>query len=258
MRFRAGSSGLLAGLLIASTLTVLATSSTVVAASPGCGATLTGYTRLKSDIGPCSGTALTIGGNGAILDCGHHIISGPGVFGIFISGQSNVVVRNCLIGGFDDGIHVVNSPSTSLIGNWVEDSYESAIYIYSSPNSLIHNNEVVYGQWGIYIDVGTDGTVVTSNKAYQNGDGIYITCANFLKVYGNTANYNDVGFSYLTPGCTGFPFRNSFHSNTADFDYIGFGDGSGGVGTSGTGNFYVGNTCDSDVYGSSPFGLCFP
>ncbi len=78
-----------------------------------CGDTITASTTLASDLGPCSGTALTIGASNVTLKLAGFSVIGPstcgtGSIGVFVPGSSvsDKIEGPGTITGFDQGIHL--------------------------------------------------------------------------------------------------------------------------------------------------------
>jgi|GEM_PF-2340303 len=128
-----------------------------------CGDVLTEDTYLEHDIA-CTGDGLLIGADGICLDCQGHTISGDlgsGDYGITIENRSDVTIRNCEITGFGRGISMTNAEDCTI-----------------GDNNNIHGNTS-----GIYLEVGSDYNLISSNWIHDNterGIEIYDSWATFV------------------------------------------------------------------------------
>lgn len=106
-----------------------------------------GYYCLDSDTPQISSTAVTVapGVNNAVLDCNGHEIKGNGrygTYGIYLNGNHNNTIKNCIISNFDYGIYMANSSDRNTFINISSlKNIEYGIYIEeSSGNELINSN----------------------------------------------------------------------------------------------------------------------
>lgn len=150
---------------------------------------------LSNDI-VSSGTCLTIGANGIILDCQEYIITGEnasGSYGIHAIGKSNVTIKNCNIRDYQYGIYLDSSDSNALENNTLSSNTRWGIILDSSSfNSLTNNTAHSNGYDGILLDTSSDNNTLTKNNASSNvWYGIYLdTSSEFNTLDSNTANSN--------------------------------------------------------------------
>jgi hypothetical protein len=86
--------------------------------TPACGEVLTHSVHLHEDIGPCGALGLEVGADDIVLDCdGHHIRgTGAGV-GILLEGRAGVIVGNCHVEDFDDGLRMIDTTGNRITDN---------------------------------------------------------------------------------------------------------------------------------------------
>ena len=178
-------------------------------ASPGsCPQSITGcctinspgnYT-LSADIGPFSGTCITIaqGGSGTTLDCRGHTMTGGTLAsnGIVVYSEG-VTVKNCVI-------------TDCLVG----------LTVYYSNGGTYLNNTCSNGvgdSRGFQIEYST-GNTFTGNTANNNANGFYFEHSGNNRMTGNTANENgNTGF-FIT-SCSGNRFTNNTATGNAGQSY---------------------------------------
>ncbi|MDE1763519.1 MAG: right-handed parallel beta-helix repeat-containing protein [Thaumarchaeota archaeon] len=157
------------------------------------------------------------------------------VVGLYVSG--NDITLDCaghtLSGTGADGSAgiVASGPSGVTIKNCNVTGFFQGIYMDFSSNNILSGNTVNGNTFGIFMQ-RTSGSAITDNTADGNSqDGVFMgfgTSGNTLT--GNTANNNA---------------------------FYGFEDSTTGSGTSGTGNTYSSDVCNSNAVGNSrPGGLC--
>lgn len=134
---------------------------------------------------------IIISADNVVLDCNNAVITGgDSGRGIYNPGFKNVVIKNCEVKNYDDGIFLsYYSNDNQLISNTVTSCYGSGFYLQTSSGVILNNN--------------------TANSNYQ-GINLYNSSQNELN--GNTANLNDYGF-YLGGGTSSA--GNTVEGNTA-------------------------------------------
>ncbi|MGD0397192.1 MAG: NosD domain-containing protein [Nitrososphaerales archaeon] len=230
--------------VLGSTLVILPTPvfASIVRMSPACGATIVeppGTTVvLTGNIGPCSANGLIIGFNGITLNCAGHSITGDGnisgYIGIHLTSAIDVIVKNCVVSGFDYGIVVTSSSSVTLRGD------------------KANGNGV-----GYQVELSSLNDRLTGNTANKNVHyGLDLGNAHSNTLTGNTANKNhDVGFIVASSSNGNTLTKNTANGNTN----WGYYDVFTGSGTKGTANTYTSNICKNNgVAGSTPSGLGSP
>jgi len=158
-----------------------------------------------------------------VLDGAGYTVQGTGNgTGIYLSGRSNVTVKNTTVTEFNYGIYLHNSSGCTISGNTANNNsggFTGGIYLnYSSgctiSNNTANNNIGVYIA-GIYLAYSS-GCTVSDNTANNNmyfGIFLYPYCDN-CTVSGNNANNDNRAGIYLvhSSGCT-------VSDNTANNDY---------------------------------------
>ncbi|QQG49325.1 MAG: right-handed parallel beta-helix repeat-containing protein [archaeon] len=222
-----------------------------VAISPPCGATLTGSNTLGSDVGPCFGNGLIIGGSGTTLNCAGHTISGAGSgAGVWIADVDHVMVKNCVVTGFYTGYYLFDVSASSLTKDNATRNAQVGFSTYSSlqnvfkrtaatnnggegyllsgssnGNQLTQNYAINNTWWGFYFQT-SHGNVLKSNYAVGNGlDGFIFDNAPEI-VKSNTAIANGAsGFLFYNGGDNSFLSGNrAFNNSEAGFKVVGSGN----------------------------------
>jgi len=108
-----------------------------------CGQAISGYVLMENDITGCTGNGLDLGDN-TVLDCNNHLIDGDavddGTYGIWAAyNDHNISVKNCIIQQFSNGIFS-NGNDNQFINNTIKEVYDFGIYIYISENATVVNN----------------------------------------------------------------------------------------------------------------------
>jgi parallel beta-helix repeat protein len=215
-----------------------------VFANPVCGATITANTTLTANIGPCSGTGLTIGKSGITLNCAGHTISGSGDFGILLFGVSKVTVENCKVTGFLTGIAVEDGSSNTLTKNTANNNKEvsgsggDGFFLYDASSTTLSgntaNSNTVFG-FELY---DSSGNTLSGNTANSNGvDGFsLLRSSKSNTLTGNTAN-NNKQYGYLdtstssSPGIPHWDTANSYMSDKATGNVSGLAAGNPNIAT---------------------------
>ena len=156
-----------------------------------CGSTITQNTLLRNDVGPCSGTGITIAASNITLNLnGHKIVGTPNTFGsgsasdnvgIHFDSVSNSRVMNGEVSGFAAGVRIDHGSTNTVMQMNVHDNISpiggsdngDGISVWNSSYNTVRDNVVTHnGQYsGISLLTGpyslTDGSV---NPA-QTGTG---------------------------------------------------------------------------------------
>src|SRR4051794_29183009 len=114
---------------------------------------------------------IVIAADGVTLDCARHVVSGPGPFGILLSGRSGVTVKNCDVTGFGHGIGVLSSNGNTFTNNVSHDNSLTGFAFDQggSANRLAGNTARGNGGNGFQI-VGQSNMTLENNTAVANGD----------------------------------------------------------------------------------------
>jgi hypothetical protein len=146
----------------------------------------------------------------AIIDCyGHTITASGGGIGIFGMGNTNLIIRNCVIkGNFGYGMQLSNSQNTQIYNNTINTSVSGSNNIDGiffndgvgdvSLNTNIFNNVIaVDSPSGLAKSIEFGGTADSGNQILANAfySDIWIDDAGTLNTY-NTATYGNIYHAY--------------------------------------------------------------
>lgn len=150
----------------------------------GCGATIVVNTTLDSNIGPCTGTGITIGADGISLNLNGFTISGvtgvPGEGpGILLQGRTDVTVKGGTVEHFDAGVALVGGSANTVKDMTVDrnegDSttdFGDGIAVLSSHFNTIKSNTVTrnapFDGIGLFGFGGSDDNVIKDNFVADN------------------------------------------------------------------------------------------
>jgi len=116
--------------------------------------------------------------------------------GIYLSGRSNVTIKNMEIKAFYDGIRLYESSNNTISGNIITQNNWCGICLlgFSSFNTVSGNSITANKLDGIYFTWSSSFNTISGNKITNNDDGIVLRySSNYNKIYGNsiTANNDD-------------------------------------------------------------------
>jgi len=156
--------------------------------------------------------AITINVNDVTLDCSDYNIMGPGdlgiddpIHGIYLEGLNGIIITNCEISGFNEGISFNNIEESEIINNNLN-SNNNGIYLHGSNSNTITNNMAnengieedndlgVYGGIQLY---ESNSNTITGNIVNENGNpelpahGIGIRESDSNVITNNIANNNN-------------------------------------------------------------------
>jgi len=162
-----------------------------------CGDNITEDTTLTADINMSGGgTCLWITADDITLDCAGYNIDGNDAgssYGVRLSDQTNVTIKNCNITDFFAGIYFDNGDDSFIINNTLDSNTLRGIILLANTQwSIIANNTVTNSDtYGIIISGSSDNNI-TGNTVTGNGDtGIdLLSSANNNQVVNNTVNNN--------------------------------------------------------------------
>lgn len=153
-----------------------------LAAPVQCGDVIMTSTALTADL-VCTGTALTIGADGVVLDLKGHTITGPGpdpvtgvwpeANGVLIAQRSNVTVMNGTITGF----HFALRPdeSTGVLLTKLKTHHNLRGFDVANGSKVTVTKNEISDNAGDAVRVGgTQGGLISQNTAWNNVFGIYV------------------------------------------------------------------------------------
>lgn len=151
--------------------------------------------NIKTSI--ASGACINITSNNVALICNQNKIIGSGPFisippftyGVWVKGQNNVSINNCVISNFSYGLYVQSSTNVSIYSDNLTTNYMSNIYLNNTHNSSVFNNYVLKS-------ASTLGSIfLTANATYN-------------KIYNNTIQYNQ--YYGINVNASNNTFRNNY------------------------------------------------
>ena len=176
--------------------------------------------RLMQNItasGSCVNISNKVGGAAGItFDCQGYSINGTGTGnGVNISGGSDLIVKNCMIYKFNNGVSVQSSPSLKLSGNTLNSNVKG-IYAYSIAGSTIVNNTANYNtasSGGMEIWSASNSVISGNTANYNSNCGLKLYSASGLKVVNNTFSYNNLDGLVMSSLATGQVAQNTLNGN---------------------------------------------
>ncbi|MGA2768170.1 MAG: PQQ-binding-like beta-propeller repeat protein [Candidatus Bathyarchaeia archaeon] len=147
---------------------------------------------------PAFSSAISIQRDNITIDGADHTLKGTNAShseGIYLSGRSNVTIKNMKITAFFYGIYLDSSSSNSVSGNNITANNGTGIYLYSSSNSnsVSGNNITANNGYGILLYYSPNNTVSGNNASANSLEGIYLSLSSNNTVSGNTAIANEAG-----------------------------------------------------------------
>jgi len=119
-----------------------------------------------------------------VIDGDGYTVKGTGN-GIYLSGRSNVTIKNMEIKAFGYGIRLVRSSDNSISGNNITANNGSGIELeWSSNNAVSGNNTIAHNRWGISL-------AYSSNNIFYHNN--FINNTNHASTDDNSVNAWDNG-----------------------------------------------------------------
>ena len=208
--------------------------------------TLTGNISSNND-------GIVVERNDTIVDGNGFTLQGSGNgTGFFLSGVSNVTVRNVVIMNFFTGIYLNFSSDNTLSGNNVSSRF--GIYLYSSFSDVVHNNSFTAGQGTGIVLESSPSNILFDNNVANNPGGILLLSSSNNVLSGNNISANIDGFRLESSSVGNRIFHNNFLNNNwqtdNEFNWTNIWDN--GL----EGNYwsdYNGTDLDQDGIGDTPY-----
>jgi parallel beta-helix repeat protein len=199
-----------------------------------CPKTISQDSVLSSSITCSSGNGIIINADDITLDCNNYLITGDGTSsGIYITGRSNVVIKNCNITNFYYGVRVehstnieinssnylydndfyaiyqFNSTGTKIIDNTLEND-NNGVYSINSENTIIKDNNINLQKkfYGIYV-FNSPNHFIENNTLWDNYHGIYLVNSSYSNSTNNNISNSDVYSLFVHKGTTNSIFTNN-------------------------------------------------
>ena len=169
------------------------------ASALSCGDTITESITLTENM-TCSGTAITVDADNVVIDGNGHTLEGDGTgYGIYVSENIDVVVKNLVIRNFEEGIIFIDDIQNSEVyNNVIEGNANGLSIIVFGVQNKIHDNEFRGNERGMFISIFSNGNEIYHNKFIHNSDaGVRIMQSRFNVFYnnqfiGNTKHADDL------------------------------------------------------------------
>lgn len=162
------------------------------------GQTITKSVTLTEDILDCEGDGIFVAADGVVLDCGGHTISGLSKGnGITSIDRQDVTIRNCVIRGFENGIHLASKVSSS----------RQEMSAFRSRGNLIEKSTLTRNDHGVFL-LASRHDRITRNRILDNRDsGIVLQGSRTtdapgpsdVTIRGNLISGNRRGISFHNP-----------------------------------------------------------
>jgi parallel beta-helix repeat protein len=134
--------------------------------------------------------------------------------GFTVSNKNNITIANTNIDGFSEGVFLMPTFSSAIIGNNISNCNNAGIYIQSSSNNAILNNRISgSGAWAIALLLSSSN-VISGNHVESNSMSIWISASsntNLITRNNVIGNSFEVGISNSSGNLI---FRNNFVNNT--------------------------------------------
>ena len=166
-----------------------------------CGQVITGSVTLTQDISSCEGNGIIIGADYVVLDGGGHTISGVGQgSGVTSTDRQHVIIRNCLISGFQHGVHFASKDGVPPKNNAMDG--------YRSQQNVIEKSTFAGNQHGITLN-RSHHTRITGNRILDNTDsGITLRGS---ETYSDTSSsHTTIRKNLIAGNRRGNPFKNPY------------------------------------------------
>jgi parallel beta-helix repeat protein len=139
-----------------------------------------------------------------VVDGAGYMLEGTGSgTGIYLSGRSNVTIKNTEIKAFHTGIRLNESYDNTIYGNNITNNHYGILLWYSSNFNNISGNNVLNSYYGIELEDSSNNIISGNNVTANNGDGIHLTGpSNNNTISGNTVTNSDYGIRLVGPSNT--------------------------------------------------------
>ncbi|MBN1386300.1 right-handed parallel beta-helix repeat-containing protein [Candidatus Woesearchaeota archaeon] len=220
----------------------------------GCGYELVGSRTLNEsdELVGCAGNGLLIATDDVTLDCAGYSIVGSNAYnGIDIS-ASNVVIANCLISNFSNGVYLnYEAENDTIIGNTLTYNEYGIMASMGSDYWLkVQHNTIAYGSTGLYLYQTVQDDIIENNTIHDmSQDGIYMSWLDNPLVTKNTIYIVDRFAIYMSNIEQGTIEQNDLHDvyygiNVVDSDEITIQDNA--IESTGLQGIYIDGSGESD------------
>ncbi|MEM5800836.1 MAG: NosD domain-containing protein, partial [Candidatus Aenigmatarchaeota archaeon] len=177
------------------------------------------YCLNQSILDSSSIACINISANNITLDCQGYTIDGTSTsdtYGIYISRSSsqntNITIKNCIVTGWDDGIHLEYANNNSIINSNFSFNVFAGFYLYKSSNNYIINSVFNNNSEGIYHDYSSNNYIINSIVNFNGGEGIYLEAGSNNQIINSTFNFNYYGM-FLISSSSNRIINSTFNNN---------------------------------------------
>jgi len=153
-----------------------------------------------------------------VVDGAGYTVEGTGAYearGLYLSGRSNVTIRNMKIKAFYDGIFLYESSNNNLFGNNITNN-EHGIFLSSSSNNIISGNNMTNNTIdGVTIHWFSIDNTISRNKMLGNThSGVQLSWSSHNTVSANIITKNTYGVVVSTNAADNEIYHNNFINNS--------------------------------------------
>ena len=164
-----------------------------------CGDSVVSNTIMNGNISGCL-WGVSIESDNITFDCNGYSVNGYSWTGIGIyslNNRNNIIIKNCNIHGFSQGIRFEDGSNITLINDTLYNNTDGCI-MKGSNNTFINNTFYDNYYSGLHIE-GTDN-LITNNQFWYNTYGLYFYGGFNNLISGNNLSYNNIGIYLLLTG----------------------------------------------------------
>ncbi len=188
-----------------------------------CGSIITSNITLDGNLN-CPFNGIEIGSDNVTLDCQGFFITGtraPGASGIKVPSRQNVMIKNCNVGNFINGINFTFTNQSQLINVFAFNNADGYSMGASSNNTIINstafNNSPIFG-----FDFGlSDNNTIINGTAINNGNGFVLASSNNNKISSSVA-FNNSAYGFYLSASNNTLIKNIADLNSFDGIYLQF------------------------------------
>ncbi|CEG11768.1 exported hypothetical protein [groundwater metagenome] len=154
---------------------------------------------------------IIINASNVVLDCNGAVLNGASKsYGIYWENFDNIVIKNCNIVNYSNGIRLYYSKKNNIFSNNVSSNFAWGIFMGTS-HSKLYNNNIFNNGRGIYIEFSSRNTI-SNNFIYNNSVGVEVYNAGRNTVINNNISLNRGGI-YMHGIQRGQPFCSELLNN---------------------------------------------
>lgn len=134
--------------------------------------------------------------NNIVVDGAGYILQGTGGSGtgIYLSGISNVTIKNIEIVSFTTGIILSSSSNNYISANYIINDAGSGIQLYFAAHNVISGNNITNNSLGIELLEDSSHNVISGNTITNHKYGVLLFSSSNNTLTGNVMNNNEKNF----------------------------------------------------------------